>query len=93
MTGIGQPAAGRLQFERGFVQVKGKGGKERVVPLGEPAIIALKAWLPLRKATLGDKKKSLFLFPARDGTKHLTRQRFFQLLKEIGLKPHSTRSD
>jgi len=74
-----------VQYERGLVQVKGKGGKERVVPLGEPALKALKAWLPLRKEMLGEKAKSLFLFPARGGAKHLTRQRFFQLLKELAL--------
>jgi integrase/recombinase XerD len=75
-----------LQFERGYVQVKGKGGKERVVPLGDPAIKALKAWLPLRKDMLGEKGKSVFLFPSRGGTAHLTRQRFFQLIKDIGAK-------
>jgi len=75
-----------LQFERGFIQVKGKGGKERVVPLGEPAARALRAWLPERKAILGDKAKSPYLFPSRGSTKYITRQRFFQLLKEVALK-------
>lgn len=82
---VGLPLSG-MQFDRGFVQVKGKGGKERVVPLGEPAIKAVKAWLPVRKEMLGEKGKSIFLFPSRDGSKHLTRQRFFQLIKDIGGK-------
>ncbi len=81
---VGMPLTA-LQFERGTVRVKGKGGKERVVPLGEPAIVALKAWLPHRKKMLGDKKTSSYLFPARDTTRHLTRQRLFQLIKEIGI--------
>ncbi|MDP9127751.1 MAG: site-specific tyrosine recombinase XerD [Pseudomonadota bacterium] len=76
------PAA---QLERGFVQVKGKGGKERVVPLGEPAIRAVKEWLPHRQQTLGEKRKSLYLFPSRDGAKFITRQRFFQLLKKLAV--------
>jgi integrase/recombinase XerD len=76
---------GGVQFDRGFVQVKGKGGKERVVPLGEPAIAAIKAWLPFRKTALGDKFKSVYLFPSHNGAKHLTRQRLFQMLKEIGI--------
>ena len=80
---VSLPLAGVL-FERGLVQVKGKGGKERVVPLGEPAAAALKAWLPLRKTALGEKNKSVYLFPSSNGAKHLTRQRFFQLIKEIG---------
>ncbi len=56
------------------------------MPLGDPAIAALKAWLPVRKDMLGDKNKSVFLFPSRGGAKPLTRQRFFQLLKAIGVK-------
>jgi integrase/recombinase XerD len=73
------------QLERGFVHIKGKGGKERVVPLGEPAIRAIKAWLPRRKEQLGDTRKSVFLFPSRGGSKHLTRQRFFQMLRDLAL--------
>lgn len=81
------PLAG-VQFERGFVQVKGKGGKERVVPLGEPAIKAIKAWLPYRKLMLSEGDYSLYLFPSRHGghATPLTRQRFFQLLKDIAVK-------
>jgi len=74
-----------LQLERGFVQVKGKGGKERIVPLGDPTIKALRAWLPHRKELLGDKDTSAFLFPSRGG-KPITRQRLFQMIKEIALK-------
>lgn len=73
-----------VQFNRGFVLVHGKGGKERMVPLGDPALKALKSWLSVRKQKLSEKRKSLFLFPSRDGTKALTRQRFFQLLKGLG---------
>jgi integrase/recombinase XerD len=82
---VGLPLSG-VQFDRGFVQVKGKGGKERVVPLGNPAVRAIKAWLPHRKETLGEKNKSVYLFPSRRSAAHLTRQRFFQMLKEIGVK-------
>lgn len=74
-----------LRFDLKLVQVKGKGGKERLIPFGDPAANALKDWMPERKSHLGDKRQSLFLFPSRDGKKHLTRQRFFQLLKEISI--------
>lgn len=74
-----------LRFDLKLVQVKGKGGKERLVPFGDPAAHALKAWLSERKAALGDKRTSIYMFPSRDGKKHLTRQRFFQVLKEIGI--------
>ncbi|HEU0118744.1 MAG TPA: site-specific tyrosine recombinase XerD [Alphaproteobacteria bacterium] len=81
---VSLPLSG-VRFDNDLVQVRGKGGKERVVPLGEPAVKALKAWLPLRKSILGDAKKSIYLFPARGGAKHLTRQRFFQLIKELAI--------
>jgi len=78
---VSLPLAG-VQLERGFVQVVGKGNKERVVPLGQPAIKAIKAWLVKRKKMLGE-RRSLYLFPAARLTTHITRQRFFQQLKEI----------
>ncbi|NTU76287.1 MAG: site-specific tyrosine recombinase XerD [Alphaproteobacteria bacterium] len=75
---------GAVDFDRALVRVRGKGGKERLIPLGEPAQDALKAWLPFRKEQLGPKRASPFLFPSAQGAKPLTRQRFFQLLKEVG---------
>jgi integrase/recombinase XerD len=79
---------GAVQFDRGFVQVKGKGGKERLVPLGEPALKAIKAWLPYRKLMLSEGDFAHYLFPSRHGGRStpLTRQRFFQLLKSIAFK-------
>lgn len=79
---------GAVQYDRGLVVVRGKGGKERAVPLGDPAVAALKDWLPFRKAMLGEKRQSLYLFPsvARGKDAALTRQRFFQLLKELALQ-------
>lgn len=74
-----------LRFDLKLVQVKGKGGKERLIPFGDPAAHALRVWMEERKSSLGDKRTSVYLFPSRDGKKHLTRQRFFQLLKEISV--------
>ena len=76
---------GAVLFDRGLVQVRGKGGKERVVPLGDPAIAAVQEWMAERKDMLGD-RKSPFLFPSfQSKTGYLTRQRFFQILRQIGL--------
>ncbi|WP_422001551.1 site-specific tyrosine recombinase XerD [Reyranella sp.] len=65
--------------------VRGKGDKERVVPLSDPARLAIVAWLPVREARLEPEARSRFLFPSRGRTGHLTRQRFAQLLKEAAL--------
>ncbi len=70
--------------------VKGKGGKERMVPLSQPARTALSFWLTQRDknedaARAKGRTSSRFLFPssAKDG--HLSRIRFYTLVKEVAL--------
>jgi integrase/recombinase XerD len=74
-----------------FLVVRGKGGKERIVPLSEPARRALADYLGVRsgfvpQAAAGGPKAERWLFPSRGGAGHLTRQRCGQLLKEVALK-------
>ena len=66
--------------------VRGKGDKERLVPLSDPARVAIASWLHVRAVQLGEDGSSRYLFPSRGRTGHLTRQRFAQLLKEAALK-------
>ena len=68
-----------------MLMVRGKGGKERLVPLSDPARAAIAACLPVRASMLGEGVASRYLFPSRGSTGHLTRQRFAQLLKEATL--------
>lgn len=68
-----------------FLTVRGKGAKERLVPLSPPALAALQVWRGLRPQTLGTKKESPFLFPSRGRSGHVTPARIAQLLK--GLAP------
>jgi integrase/recombinase XerD len=72
-----------------FLVVMGKGGKERMVPLSEPARKALDAYLPHRAAFIvpgREAKQRDFLFPSRISEEgHLTRQRFAQILKELAI--------
>lgn len=65
-----------------MVIVRGKGDKERMVPLSEPARDAVREWLAVRDGSVAKGTANPFLFPGRAG-RHLTRQRFFQLLKEL----------
>jgi integrase/recombinase XerD len=74
-----------------MILVRGKGGKERMVPLSAPAKAVLAEWLQLRDAAdtaaqAKGAKASKFLFPGRGAAGHLTRQQFFVLLKAIALK-------
>jgi integrase/recombinase XerD len=78
------PAAAAQRDPR-FMLVRGKGGKERMVPLSPPSRQALAAYLACRPQFLPDGKVSRFLFPSRGREGHLTRQRCGQLLKELAL--------
>ncbi|MBL27748.1 MAG: recombinase XerD [Rhodospirillaceae bacterium] len=81
---VGLPMSA-LRGELGVLMVAGKGGRERMVPLGGPAADALAAYLELRSAFLPGDRPSRWLFPSRSASGHLTRQRFAQLLKETAL--------
>jgi len=69
-----------------FLIISGKGGKERVVPLSEPARAALGRYLECREDFLPEAGPSRWLFPSRGRAGHLTRQRTGQLLKELAAK-------
>jgi len=45
---------GCLDLDRSAIVVWGKGSKERRVPLGEPSVAALRAWLDIRREALAD---------------------------------------
>jgi integrase/recombinase XerD len=87
---VGMPLAAVLR-EQPVLIVRGKGSKERMVPLNAPAREALNLYLAHRAAFLpkganGKPGISPHLFPSRGKGGHLTRQRFGQLLKDLALK-------
>jgi integrase/recombinase XerD len=82
---VGLPLAAARRDPR-FLLVRGKGDKERLVPLGEKARAALAAYLELRWHFLPDGRTSPFLFPSRGAEGHLTRRRCGQLMKELALE-------
>jgi len=69
-----------------MILVRGKGGKERMVPLSSPARAAVTAWLLSRDAD--DETARLAgraLFPGAGAGGHLTRQQMHLMLKAIAL--------
>jgi len=81
---VGLPL-GAAERDPTMLLVRGKGNKERQVPLSDPARAAIAKWLRSRAASLAEGEKSRHLFPSRGRAGHLTRQRFAQLLKESAL--------
>ena len=73
--------------------IKGKGGRERLVPLTGPAIAALSRFLAASAAgdAVSTGPSRHYLFPSRSAEGHLTRQRLGQDLKSLaadaGLDP------
>ncbi len=72
--------------------VKGKGGKERMVPLSTPARAALSDWLAARdaaeevaRAEAPRTPLARHLFPARGSAGHMTRQAFHGFLKDLAV--------
>lgn len=77
-----------LRGDPAMILVKGKGGKERLVPLSPPARSAGQAWLAqwdAGAAALRAKGKAVpkYLFPAPQADGHMTRQFFYLLIKNI----------
>jgi integrase/recombinase XerD len=91
---VALPASAAQRDQRMLI-VRGKGNKERLVPLNESAKQAMRDYLALRDEATKDKKGSVkaakWLFPSFGASGHLTRQHFARDLKalaaETGLKP------
>ena len=95
---VGLPVAA-ARGDPAMILVRGKGGKERLVPLSNPARQALAAWIAARDSDEEVKRlqfrqpPSRFLFPAPGKEGHLSRQAAHRLMKDLarqaGISPDS----
>ncbi|MEK6747384.1 MAG: site-specific tyrosine recombinase XerD [Pseudomonadota bacterium] len=81
-----QVREGRANVDADFIIVRGKGNKERMVPLHDKAKQALSHYLDVRSQFLGNQKLSPWLFPYHRAVGYITRQQFGVMLKELALK-------
>ncbi len=73
-----------LKLEMGYILVRGKGDKERIVPLGVPAQRVLQLYLKNGRDAISKKRNSPLLFLGTGG-RRLTRQRVWQLVGKASL--------
>ena len=74
-----------LAQDQNILLVRGKGGKERLVPLTISAIDSINAYREVRHVFLKSNRESKFLFPSRSKEGFLTRRRVGQLLKDLAI--------
>ena len=76
---------GDLDLQYGVLRTLGKGSKQRLVPVGKAAILAVEKYLAEGRPALLKGKSSRYLFVTRRGA-CLTRQAFWKLLAAHGRK-------
>ena len=89
---------GQIQFDSNFITVRGKGGKDRMIPIPEPVMTMLKEYIETVLQKLmdrgGKRRKGDYLFPVTYAgkIKPISRQAFWAILKNLWKKSGSSKS-
>ena len=78
---------GDISDDYSSIIIKGKGGDQRIVPLFGKVKKVLEKYINFLNQ-FKEQTQSLFLFPSNSKSGHLTRNRFFQILKKLGKEIH-----
>jgi integrase/recombinase XerD len=89
---------GQINLNQGVIRILGKGDRERLIPLGEEAMRALKEFNRGARGEILLERQTDYLFPTRRGDR-MTRQAFWHIIKRharkagiaTGLSPHTLR--
>jgi integrase/recombinase XerD len=73
-----------VKLDLGYLLARGKGDKERIVPLGDPAQRAIAVYLSQARPALAGQKRSAFLFIGH-GARRLSRERVWQIVSRCSL--------
>jgi len=71
-----------IHLNQGYIMVRGKGSKERMVPISDMSTVALRNYIVKGREQLLSEIKTIFLFVNQSGSR-LSRQGFFKLLKKL----------
>ena len=78
-----------IDWSEALIRVRGKGNKQRVLPIGRMAVAALKDWLKVRSAYVGSEPDALFLSKQKNRISHRQVQQRVNLWSERqGLAQH-----
>ena len=72
-----------INFEKKQILIRGKGDKERIVPVAQSALDSLHDYNSYRDYFFKRGRKSIWLFPSYSETGHLTRNAFFKEIKKM----------
>ncbi len=72
-----------INYDKRQILVRGKGNKERLLPIAEKAIDEVRDYLEYRDCFLKKGRRSMWLFPSFSSSGHITRVAFFMDIKEL----------